>query len=111
MRRLLIMGAGVGGIGAVAYKPYHDPIKFKKLSEVSDTYDFIIIGSGTAGSVVARRLAEQPHKPSVLLLEAGPPDTFHPASKEVIPIASPDLLKTDIDWQCMHCICICAPSQ
>ena len=38
-----------------------------------DQFDYVIIGGGTAGSVIAGRLAEDPGT-SVCVLEAGPPD-------------------------------------
>lgn len=47
---------------------------------VEKTYDYIVVGAGSAGSIVAARLAQAGH--SVLLLEAGPntsPTTADPA--------------------------------
>ena len=41
---------------------------------MENTYDYIIIGSGTAGCVLANRLSKDKDN-SVCLIEAGPPDT------------------------------------
>src|SRR4051794_20205649 len=57
-------------------------------------YDYIIIGAGSAGCVLANRLTEDAHV-SVLLLEAGGPDE----REEIhIPAAFPSLFRTECDW-------------
>lgn len=43
---------------------------------MQDSFDYVVVGAGAAGAIVARRLAEDPAV-SVCLLEAGPPDR-HP---------------------------------
>jgi choline dehydrogenase len=67
----------------------------KKLtSELKPRYDFIVCGSGSSGSVVARRLAENPDL-SVLLLEAGGHDDL-PSITDGRQWASN--IKTERDW-------------
>lgn len=57
-------------------------------------YDYVIVGAGSAGCVLANRLSENPQV-KVLLLEAGNPDK---SQKIKIPAGYPDLFKTKYDW-------------
>lgn len=57
-------------------------------------YDFIIVGAGAAGCVLANRLSANPQH-RVLLLEAGLPDN---KTEIRIPAAFSKLFKTDYDW-------------
>lgn len=61
---------------------------------MSETYDFIVIGAGAGGSVVANRLSEV-ESASVLLLEAG---TGEIPENVRYPAAWPTLWGTPIDW-------------
>ena len=56
--------------------------------------DFVIVGAGSAGCVLAARLSEDPDT-SVVVLEAGGPDT---TPELHIPAAFPAVFKSSLDW-------------
>ena len=60
----------------------------------ADAHDYVIVGAGSAGCVLANRLSEDPDT-SVLLVEAGGPDTNDLVH---IPAAFSALYRTAQDW-------------
>lgn len=57
-------------------------------------YDYVLVGAGSAGCVLAARLSEDPDV-SVLLLEAGPPDVNQNIH---VPLGYLKLARTEVDW-------------
>lgn len=74
---LILIGANWWNIAFAIDKADAAPLEGAIVTSVIDenltgaTYDYIIAGGGTAGLVIARRLAESPGAPRVLVIEAG----------------------------------------
>ena len=72
-----------------------DPSKHPLSKLTEKEYDYIIVGAGSAGCVLANRLSENPNV-TVLLLEAGGLDS----KLEIdIPLAYVKLQLSEVDWQ------------
>ncbi|XP_072934794.1 glucose dehydrogenase [FAD, quinone]-like [Epargyreus clarus] len=69
-------------------------VKDHNLEELYECYDFVIVGAGSAGSVLANRLSENPDW-QILLLEAGPDENV----LSEVPVLFPTLQTSSLDWQ------------
>lgn len=72
------------------FDPENRPVSVKQVDAV---YDFVVVGSGSAGSVIANRLTEI-DRWKVLLLEAG----GHENEITDVPLLSLYLHKSRVDW-------------
>ncbi|XP_039751938.1 glucose dehydrogenase [FAD, quinone]-like [Pararge aegeria] len=75
-------------LGLSTYKwPTHVPVEDKA------EYDYVVVGAGTAGSIVANRLSEDPNV-NVLLIEAGGDPHWEAEYASLFPY----LTKSQMDW-------------
>jgi choline dehydrogenase len=84
----LAAAAGIGTAFGAGASPEGKP-------GIAASYDYIVVGAGSAGCTVAARLSEDPAC-RVLLIEAGGADIDRPALQS--PVLWPTSFGTDVDW-------------
>lgn len=67
------LGAGTAGALAIAYSPDAHALSSRSVESVDRAYDYVIVGSGSAGAALAYRLATTTDA-RILVLEAGGTD-------------------------------------
>ena len=90
---LILMLVGITAVIMYQWMMNSGPVYINTFSQDVE-YDYIIVGAGSAGCVLANRLTEHPNT-TVLLLEAGPVDT---KAEIHVPVAWSHLINTEVDW-------------
>ncbi|KAK6170955.1 hypothetical protein SNE40_019233 [Patella caerulea] len=75
-----------------------DKLESKLMKQIDATYDYIIVGSGSAGSVLANRLSKDPNL-KILVLEAGTDDQQPSADILKVPMMCCMAQDTEYDWK------------
>ncbi|NPC57430.1 GMC family oxidoreductase [Caenimonas soli] len=98
-RRGFLRLAGALGVQAALAVTLADRVAAASINPpargIAAGYDYIVVGAGSAGSVVASRLAEDPAR-RVLLVEAGSGNIERPTLSS--PFSWPANLGSDVDW-------------
>ena len=100
-RRGFLKLAAAAGIGSAVAAVLGDQVLaapgalLQGRRSIEASYDYIVVGAGSAGCTLAARLSEDPAR-RVLLIEAGGADISRPALES--PVLWPSTFRTDVDW-------------
>ena len=83
-------------IASISYYHFEEDqeLKVRDTEKLLKSYDFIIVGAGSAGAVIANRLSENPNW-KILLLEAGGDETDF----SDVPASAANLQMGRMDWK------------
>lgn len=96
----MLLGASLALLALQAGGVIAEPIQRRGGPLVDATFDYVVVGGGTGGSVIATRLAQQSFK--VALVEAGGYYEWEslaavPAA-DVLPVGSDPTTQSAVDW-------------